>query len=397
MEKSGLQPFACYTEPATLGPRWTRWLTSFELYADGKGLIINDDASDTTKQRRRALLLHLAGPDVQDIFSTLPNAGTATDYTAAVGALNTYFVPQVNTAFARQTFHKLYQKHGETVQQFSTRLRQTAKDCDFRVETDNQIRDAILSKCTSEYVRRKLLEEGRELTLARTLEVASQCERIEEQMTAMSLNEERRETETVHRVTQKGGKYKKTKGKTMEKDEEKTERKCYRCGYTDHMGKDPKCPARGQTCHKCNGKDHFSKMCRTKGSRKQNVNSVEVEQKEFAFIVKDDEMSERLTFCVGGIDLKMLVDSGATSNVMGENVWNRLKAEKIKCHSYVPKEQRNLYPYSSSQALPVKGAFKCEITIGNKTEQAEFIVIKGNGEPLLGKKNSHEVRSAENR
>lgn len=67
---------------------------------------------------------------------------------------------------------------------------------------------------------------------------------------------------------------------------------------------------------KCNGKDHFSKMCRTKGPKKQNVNSVEVNQKEFAFIAKE----ERLTFCVGGVDLKMLVDSGATSNVMGENV-----------------------------------------------------------------------------
>lgn len=99
--------------------------------------------------------MHLAGPDVQDIFSTLLHTGEATDYTAAVGALNTYFVPRVNTAFARQTFHKLCQKQGETVQQFSTRLRQTARDCDFRVDTDNQIRDAILSKCTSDYVRRK--------------------------------------------------------------------------------------------------------------------------------------------------------------------------------------------------------------------------------------------------
>lgn len=386
MDKSGLQPFACYTEPATLGPRWTRWLTSFELYADGQGLILTEDASEVRQQRRRALLLHLAGPDVQDIFSTLPNTGAATDYTAAVDALNTYFVPQVNTAFARQTFHKLCQKQGENVQQFSTRLRQTARDCAFGVETDNQIRDAILSKCTSDYVRRKLLEEGRGLTLARTLELASQCERIEEQMAAMSLSDGQRETETVHRVTQKGGKYAKTRGKSMNKEEGKSERKCYRCGYADHMGKDPKCPARGQTCHKCNGKDHFSKMCRTKGSKKQNVNNVETEQKEFAFIVRDDDMSERLTFCVGGVELKMLVDSGATSNIMGENVWEGLKAEKIKCHSYVPKEQRKLYSYSSSQALPVKGAFNCEITIGNKTEQAEFMVIKGNGEPLLGKK-----------
>ncbi|CAL9687297.1 unnamed protein product [Knipowitschia caucasica] len=86
MEKSGIQPFACFTDSATLGPRWTRWLTSFELFADGKGLILADDATDAIKQRRRALLLHLAGQDVQDIFSTLPRTGEVTDYVAAVEA-----------------------------------------------------------------------------------------------------------------------------------------------------------------------------------------------------------------------------------------------------------------------------------------------------------------------
>lgn len=78
MEKSGIPTFECYKDPATLGSRWTRWLTSFELYADGKGLIIEDDVAASVRQRRRALLLHHAGPDVQDIFSTLADTGGAT-------------------------------------------------------------------------------------------------------------------------------------------------------------------------------------------------------------------------------------------------------------------------------------------------------------------------------
>ena len=41
------------------------------------------------------MLLHLAGPDLQEIFTTLPDTGEATDYTRAVEALNAYFVPQV--------------------------------------------------------------------------------------------------------------------------------------------------------------------------------------------------------------------------------------------------------------------------------------------------------------
>ena len=36
----------------------------------------------------------------------------------------------------------------------------------------------------------------------------------------------------------------------------------------------------------------------------------------------------------------------------------------------------------------VKGAFTCEVSIGKNTEQAEFIVIRESGEPLLGKETS---------
>lgn len=390
MEKSGIQHFACYTEPATLGTRWKRWLTSFELFADGKGLILGENTPVATQQRRRALLLHLAGPDVQDIFSTLQGTGGPTDYKEAVDALNEYFVPQVNTALARHEFQKLHQKPGETVQQFATRLRQVVKDCGYGGDSDNQIRDAILSRGTSEYVRRKLLEVGRGLTLASALETAAQCETIEEQMSAMS-GASKATAETVNHVSSKGKRGKQVswnaKGK-QSKDYNKNDGKCYRCGNSDHMGRDPKCPARGQTCNKCHGKDHYAKVCRTKNLKnRQTVNSVETEnaRNDFAFVVNDGDMPERLSFCVGGVNVKMLVDSGATSNVMGENAWENLKAGHIKCHSYVPKTERRLYSYSSSEPLVVKGEFTCDISIGNKTEQAEFIVIKGNGEPLLGR------------
>ena len=120
--------FDCHSDPATFGPRWTRWLTSFELFADGKGLIITDATNATTRKRRQVMLLHFAGPDVQDIFSTLADTGEATDYAAAITALSGYFLPKVNAAFVRQKFHRLQQMEGETVLQFVTRLRKEGKD-----------------------------------------------------------------------------------------------------------------------------------------------------------------------------------------------------------------------------------------------------------------------------
>jgi len=382
---NAIPKFDCHSEPATLGPRWTRWLTSFELFADGKGLIITEGTNATTRQRRRAMLLHLAGPDVQEIFSTLADTGEPTDYAAAVTALNGYFLPKVNSAFARQKFHRLQQKEGETVLQFVTRLRKEGKDCNFGADFDNQIRDAVLCKCRSDYVRRKLLEEREELTLARTLELAEQCESVEHQMSQLKVSEPSKEG--ANRVYEKPGR---PKGKSRSKGNKSRESQCYRCGLSGHLGGDPKCPARGQTCRKCKGKDHFASVCKTK-PKKPGVNQIQEEQQangeqiDYAFRVTYEVQSNMLKLFVGGVELEMLVDSGATNNIVDEETWENLKVKKVKCKSEAAPVGRKLYAYGSSKPLPVKGRFMCEVSVGKGRAQAEFLVIRGKGVPLLSK------------
>ena len=313
MEMNVLPKFDCFSDPATIGPRWTRWLTSFELYADGKGLIISEGTTAATKQRRRAMLLHLAGPDVQEIFTTLTETGDATNYASAVEALNAYFVPQVNSAFARQTFHRITQNPGETVQQFVTRLRKAAKDCDFGTDTDNQIRDAVLNKCTSTYIKRKLLEEGQGLNLTRTLEVAAKCEKIETQLAALSVKGE--ESESINRINERSNNPStSTQGRFQGRD-----KICYRCGLLGHFGRDPQCPARGKTCRKCRWKDQFQNVCTTKSYARQvgrePADNDPRPQDDYAFSIAEGELSQMVTVQVGGVVLKMLIDSGANSNI----------------------------------------------------------------------------------
>ena len=115
--------------------------------------------------------------DVHEILLTLTETGDRREYDVAVTALNNYFVPKVNNALARQVFHGINPAAGETIQQFATRLRKAGLDCAYGAETDNNIRDAILWKCPSTYIKRRLLEEGDELTLVRTLTLLAQCEK----------------------------------------------------------------------------------------------------------------------------------------------------------------------------------------------------------------------------
>ncbi len=101
-------------------------------------------------------------------------------------------------------------------------------------------------------------------------------------------------------------------------------------------------PARGKSCRRCNGKDHFAKMCKTKDSSKQTIKRVDSEEKnqEFAFVVKEESNMDRITFSVGGIKLPMLVDSGATSNIRSrwKNMGNAKRKEDQMQFSQVRQE-----------------------------------------------------------
>ena len=58
----------------------------------------------TDQKQKRAVLLHLAGPDVQETFETLPNTGD--DYKTALEKLNEYFQLNRNIPFECHVFRQ---------------------------------------------------------------------------------------------------------------------------------------------------------------------------------------------------------------------------------------------------------------------------------------------------
>ena len=127
MERNHIKTCDCFGDQTTLRLWWNRWLTPFQMFADGKGLIINEENANN-KQRRRALLLHLTGPDVQDIFSALPDTGYVKDYKKAVESIERLFCTLGLIQRTLNTPLDSYHKHpGRHTRQFATRLRRAAE------------------------------------------------------------------------------------------------------------------------------------------------------------------------------------------------------------------------------------------------------------------------------
>jgi len=376
---SGLTTFDCYSDHATVGQRWRKWKRSFDYFVEAKGV--------TDIKQKTALLLHSAGLDVQDIFETLPAVdGEADEYEKTVRALDLYFQPRTNIPYERHVLRQLYQEASESVVQFVTRLRQQADFCEFGNQRDDNIRDQLIEKCKSVALRKQLLEK-RDITLSEALEIARSKEAAERQAVNMEVKMEGREI---------------LRGEVN--SIQRPPSKCFRCGHGDHYAKDSKCPARKETCRKCGKIGHFQAQCRSKSGPishgelptesvkgSKSVRGVNAIEDDFAFTIGDNTDDAFLVnVSVGGVLLQdMLIDSGATCNLIGKSTWEELKASKIKCKS--ERTQKRIFSYASKTALKTLGTFTTDAQIDEQSTPAEFVVIDGDARSILGRKTALEL------
>jgi hypothetical protein len=96
---------------------------------NGKNVLLGMDIDDET--RKRALLLHYIGSSAFDIFETLTDTGDEKDYKKAMDRLTEHFTPQRNVDYEIYLFRQARQQPTETLDKFTTRLRQLASTCEF--------------------------------------------------------------------------------------------------------------------------------------------------------------------------------------------------------------------------------------------------------------------------
>ncbi|XP_065080271.1 uncharacterized protein LOC135703086 [Ochlerotatus camptorhynchus] len=404
-----MQVFDYASHTDDVGIEWRKWLKSFETMV--RASRISDE------EWKKDLLLHYAGPNVQQLFDTLPDLPSSemrgplmnvdnytpnmTSYEEAAAKLNAFFLPKENSTYERHLLRQMKQKVDESIDSFTVRLRVQAERCGFGDKVEENVKDQIIENCQSAALRRDLLKRG-DADLQEVLRVSKIFETVALQEKSFTRGEMLKpQISEVNRIEVKPSYGKRNRFTDSVRVE------CHRCGYFGHMARDEKCPARGKSCNKCGGRDHFAKKCRKRkqlmtqrrdfvpattdngsdDNRNQgsnDVNQIVDTETEYVFNVTTTNNDGEVQCKIGGVAVSVVIDSGSKYNLLSESVWQQMKSSKVVVSNQT-RDVFKVFKVYGGQELSVLGAFTATIKLGDRSESAEFYVVKGSGKILIGR------------
>ncbi|XP_055605358.1 uncharacterized protein K02A2.6-like isoform X1 [Uranotaenia lowii] len=412
-----IPPFRCnQIETGRLAKEWRSWKDALECYFAAYGIM--------DQQTMKAKLLHLGGPALQTVFKNLKDKDhvpmvclVPRYYDAAIEKLDDFFEPQHQCTSERSKLRKMKQSPGERFADYIIRLKQQVTECGFDkygseiqgILTDIYLTDVVLEGCRSNEVRRRILM--KDLAFAEIEALGVSQEGIDQQIEAISNDQH----PSVNYTGQQQSKRQigKIPGKRFQErkryDDQVDSRICFNCGKKGHISKSRWCLARGKECRKCRRYGHLEECCRQNtqprnqnqvrlveenvaketNSNQQPGNSETPEKVYYAFYSGNE--SNVIPCTIGGIDLEMLVDSGADANLISDSVWHSMKGKQVKVKSSTRGSNKILRSYGRDDPLIILGSFWANIIVGNKNIDAEFLVVQGGQRCLLGDKTAKDL------
>ena len=159
--------------------------------------------------------------------------------------------------------------------------------------------------------------------------------------------------------------------------DQKRKPKCGRCGYSHGE----ECPAMGETCRKCGGRDHFARRCKTK-----RVHELEEEDSGRVFFMgslsaedeEDEEPPWNVQLLMNGTPVTLKFDSGADVTVIDMATYQKLKQRPA-----LMKTDAKLQSLKSR--LDVAGKFHTTVTYHNQEYSFDVYVIEGTSSNVLSR------------
>lgn len=379
--------------------RWEKWREHFEAYLEWKNVVDHEEKYKT--------LMLFGGSDVRRVVSKLQVDGSHpmdNRYRAALQLLDEYFIPRVSRTFERQRFRQMIPEANEKLDKYVIRLRKQAANCGFENQTDNMIIDQIVSTAKDDKLKRKWLE--KDYTLDEVQAMARAQESVQLQMHAWGENDTSNVVKDAVNQVQGGNPsstFRNTKNRRMDKTDTLHANRCFRCDGR-HSSNDPKCPAVSRRCKICREVGHFARCCRRSKSKQSHQSTPVQKQKRFVREVAEGDIDEQVdcpstsssfdlfhlgatkrfvSAKVGGVSLKMIIDTGAEEDILSENDWKMLKATGFEAYGIKKGSNKVFHAYGSKAPLVVLGEVKTDISFEGRNVDTTLYVIRGGKCSLL--------------
>lgn len=375
--------------------RWTEWRRMLEHWLN---------ANDIADEKKLDNLMVFGGLELQKVLYALVSITKKKKptYSKAIKELNAFFKPKHHAVFTRHKFWSIRREPEESIDNLIMKIRDKANSCDFGspVGREYAMYDKLVMLMPRD-IKEKLLQKNQ--TFSEAVQMIKAHESTKSQVQQMeTMNNANKFVPSVNYV--------------QRRPDAKFE--CHRCGSKDHAATYEKCPAWNAVCRKCGGKNHFARVCksesregkRTFSERKRDepdkknqkyshyepdrkkrkyshINNVNERDVDETTICNINPAGVKVVCQVGKLNVRFLVDTGTSKNVIDENTWKIMVA-----NGYMPKKKikdcMTRFTGYGNTSLNLICAFTDDISMRNSqgtSENETFYVIEHGAHPLLSK------------
>lgn len=210
---------------------------------------------DITDVKRQAAIL-LTGIS-SDIFKTLqnlcfPNKPSDKKFSEICAILKSQFSPMISVFAERLKFYEAKQTDGESINEWVSRLKSLAINCNFGDYLTSVLRDKFICGIANEAILARVWEIDSDSPLENCVKVALQRE--------IALKDKFKHSVEINKMKSS------FKGKSFYKSKSnvKNTAVCYACGEANHDFKS--CKMKKYTCKICKRRGHIAKVCKNSKS-----------------------------------------------------------------------------------------------------------------------------------